>query len=106
MKKILTLSIAFMSLIIVSYGQLKNGKVSGQVIDGNTKTVEAATITLLHAKDSSVAKITAANKEGKYAFENVKEGRYVVSITAVGHSKGFRKHLTSVQRIQILRLKQ
>ena len=89
MKKILTLSIAFMSLIIVSYGQLKNGKVSGQVIDGNTKTVEAATITLLNAKDSSVAKITAANKEGKYAFENVKEGRYVVSITAVGHSKGF-----------------
>jgi hypothetical protein len=63
--------------------------VSGQVIDGNTKTVESATITLLRAKDSSVAKISAANKDGNFVFENVADGKYLVSITAVGHTKGF-----------------
>ena len=62
---------------------------SGQVIDGNTKTIEAATITLMRAKDSSVAKISAANKEGNFVFENVNDGTYFVSITAVGHNKGF-----------------
>ncbi|HET6225597.1 MAG TPA: outer membrane beta-barrel protein, partial [Bacteroidia bacterium] len=57
--------------------------------DGNTKTIESATITLLRAKDSSVAKISVANKEGNFVFENVTEGKYLVSITAVGHSKGY-----------------
>lgn len=89
MRKFLTLLIAITTLSFISYGQKGGGKVSGQVIDGNTKTIEAATITLLKAKDSTVAKITAANKEGKFVFENVSEGKYIVSITAVGHTKGF-----------------
>ncbi len=76
-------------LSIISHAQIKNGKISGKVIDGNTKTIESATITLLQAKDSSVAKISVANKEGNFVFENVVEGKYMVSITAVGHTKGF-----------------
>ena len=69
--------------------QIKNGKISGKVIDGNTKTIESATITLLTIKDSAVAKISVANKEGNFVFENVVEGKYIVSITAVGHTRGF-----------------
>jgi len=89
MRKFFTLFIAIITLSISSQAQKGSGKVSGQVIDGNTRTIEAATITLLRAKDSSVAKISAANKEGNFAFENVGEGKYLVSITAVGHTKGF-----------------
>ena len=33
--------------------------------------------------------MSVADKTGKYAFENVAEGTYLVSISAVGHSKGF-----------------
>jgi iron complex outermembrane receptor protein len=89
MRKFLTLIIAILTLSFSSQAQKTLGKVSGQVIDGNTKTIEAATITLLRAKDSSVAKISAANKNGNFVFENVIEGKYFVSITAVGHTKGF-----------------
>lgn len=89
MRKFLTLLTTIVALSLTTYAQNTSGKVSGQVIDGNTKTVEAATITLLRAKDSSVAKISAANKEGKFLFENVSDGSYLVSITAVGHTKGF-----------------
>ena len=89
MKKILTLSTILVMLSVISQAQIKNGKISGKVIDGNTKTIESATITLLAAKDSSVAKISVANKEGNFVFENVVEGKYIVSITAVGHTKGF-----------------
>lgn len=89
MRKFLTLFIAIITLSFTSQAQKGAGRVSGQVIDGNTKTIESATITLLRAKDSSVAKINAANKDGHFVFENVADGKYLVSITAVGHTKGF-----------------
>lgn len=89
MRKFLTLLTTILTFSIASQAQKGSSKVLGQVIDGNTKTIESATITLLRAKDSSVAKITAANKDGNFVFENVDEGKYMVSITAVGHTKGF-----------------
>ena len=89
MRNLLTLLASILTLSTSALAQKSTGKVSGQVIDGNTKTIESATITLLRVKDSSVAKISAANREGKFVFENVSEGQYLVSITAVGHTKGF-----------------
>jgi iron complex outermembrane receptor protein len=89
MRKILTLLTIALTLSIVSLAQSKNGRVAGKVIDGSTKTIESATITLLRAKDSSVAKLSVASKDGNFVFENVAEGRYMVSISAVGHAKGF-----------------
>ncbi len=83
------LTVALTTLSIVSFSQTKIGKVTGTVIDGNTKTIESATITLLRAKDSSVVKMSVADKTGKFSFEAVAEGKYMVSITAVGHQKGF-----------------
>ena len=97
MRKFLTLSIAIITLSFSSQAQKSSGKVSGQVIDGNTKTIEAATITLLRAKDSSVAKISAANKDGNFVFENVADGKYLVSITAIGHTKGFSESFEITQ---------
>ncbi|MEI9910160.1 MAG: carboxypeptidase-like regulatory domain-containing protein [Bacteroidota bacterium] len=90
MKKILLiLTIAFTAISFTSFAQLKNSKVTGTVIDGSTKIIESATITLLRAKDSSVAKMSVADKTGKFSFDNVAEGVYIVSITAIGHQKGF-----------------
>ena len=90
MRKIITmLTAALMSFSLVSQAQVKDGKVSGMVVDGNVKTIESATITLLRSKDSSVVKLSVANKAGKFEFEAVPEGKYLVSITASGHSKGF-----------------
>ncbi len=98
MRKILTMLTVALTLSLVSQAQLSNtpsgekivkGRISGTVIDGNTKTIESATITLLKAKDSAVAKMSVADKTGKFEFENISEGRYMVSISAIGHEKGF-----------------
>ena len=89
MRKSLTLLIAIITLSLTSYAQNGSSRVSGLVIDGNAKTIESATITLLRAKDSSVAKISVANKDGNFVFENVAEGKYLVSISAIGHIKGY-----------------
>ncbi len=90
MRKILTmLTVVLTALTLTSQAQTKSGKITGTVIDGNTKTIESATITLLKAADSSVVKISVADKTGKYVFEAIPEGKYLVSISAVGHTKGF-----------------
>src|SRR5829696_3361549 len=87
MKKFLAM-LTVLGVSIVSLAQTK-GRVTGTVEDGNQKTIESATIALLRGKDSSVAKVAAADKNGKFEFENVAEGKYLVGITAVGHKKGF-----------------
>ncbi|MGN6292341.1 MAG: TonB-dependent receptor domain-containing protein [Chitinophagaceae bacterium] len=90
MRKLLSLLIlALTTLSLASYAQVKTGKISGTVIDGSTKIIESATITLLRASDSAVVKMSVADKTGKYEFDNVPEGRYIVAISAVGHDKGF-----------------
>src|SRR3982750_3901481 len=87
MKQILTL----LTLMIMSFAALaqKTGRVSGMVVDGSQKTIESATIALIKAKDSSEVKFSVADKNGNFVFENLPAGRYLVSITAVGHTKGF-----------------
>lgn len=98
MKKILTLLAVVLTLSNASFAQLTNetqnekrvsGKIKGTVIDGNTKTIESATITLHKAADSSIAKMSVADKTGKFEFDNVALGKYFVSISAIGHDKGF-----------------
>lgn len=88
MKKILTFLAAFLGLFVAGFAQ-NDGKVHGSVIDGSQKTIESATIALVRARDSSTVKFSIADKTGKFAFENVPAGRYLVAITAVGHQKGF-----------------
>lgn len=87
--KILLLTAVLFALNIDIQAQMKNGSVNGKVVDGNTKTIESATITLLRAKDSTVAKMSVADKTGLFRFEGVAEGRYLVSVSAVGHNTGY-----------------
>lgn len=89
MRKFITMLSLFISFTIVGYSQVKTGKVSGTVIDGNSKTIESSTIILERAKDSSVVKMGAADKTGHFEFENIDEGRYLVSVSAIGHQKGY-----------------
>ena len=89
MRKLILFAIALTSFSIYGFSQTKAGKVSGTVVDGAQKIIESSTITLLRANDSSVAKITAADKNGKFEFEKVVDGKYLVAISAVGHQKGY-----------------
>ncbi|TMI82182.1 MAG: TonB-dependent receptor [Bacteroidetes bacterium] len=89
MKKTCTLAVVLFAISVVTYAQPGIGKIKGTVIDGNAKTIESSTVTLLRARDSSVAKMSVADKTGHFEFEDVSEGKYFVSISAVGHQKGY-----------------
>ena len=81
--------LAAMSIAIGSYAQ-SGGKVTGSIKDGgNQKIIDAASVSLLKAKDSSLIKVAVTDKDGNFSFENVKEGNYLVLATSIGHSKTY-----------------
>lgn len=91
MSKLITLLTVFacIALSFTAHAQIKAGKVTGTIKDNQDKLIAAATITLLKVKDSSVAKVGLADKNGRYELENIKFGKYLVSVTAAEHARGF-----------------
>ena len=93
MRKLIA-TMVLLTVAFVSQAQLGKARITGTVVDGNTKTIESATITLLRSADSVVVKMSVADKAGKYVFEDVSDGNYMVSVTAVGHVKGYSEPIS------------
>lgn len=87
----MTLLTGMLLAFLTSNGQVKSGIITGNVIDGNAKGVEAASVSLLKAKDSSILKIGVSDKKGKFGFENLAHGNYLLSISAVGYQTLFSR---------------
>ena len=93
MKRLLNILTA-LGISIVSLAQT-TGKVSGNIKDGDSQQViDAATISLLAGKDSSLIKTTVTDKAGNFVFENVKEGSYLVAANSIGHKQVYSKLFT------------
>lgn len=86
--KAITLTMSVLATALTSFAQ-NAPKVGGQIIQSGNKPVEFATVTLLKAKDSSLVKGAIADIEGKYEFEQVKQGKYLVAAVAVGMNKRY-----------------
>ena len=90
MKK-MTKLLAAVGLILVSvsgFAQGKNGKVTGNVGNG-TKALEAATVSVLKAKDSSLVKMALTDKTGHFEVDNLAEGKYLIAVSSVAFLKAF-----------------
>ncbi len=88
MKKCFLLTMIAATLFaFTSKAQVTIGTINGNVKEGPDKWMEAATITLLKAKDSSVAKVNASGKNGDYSFDKMAYGRYLVCVSATGYAK-------------------
>lgn len=86
MRKIINLTIFFILIINFIYAQSSVGTISGKVVDGgNQKIIDAATLSLYKAKDSSLVKISLADKTGNFVFENIPAGDYYIIATSTGH---------------------
>jgi hypothetical protein len=86
--------------------QAQNGKVSGTIKSGTEKVLAGATISLLKAKDSGIVKVNVAGKDGRYEFDNLANGKYLVSATATEHGNGFSPvvEITETNPIVILKV--
>jgi iron complex outermembrane receptor protein len=90
-KLMILLTIFLFTISGVSNAQEANGSIKGTITDGNAKAIEAASISLLSAKDSASLKMGTSEKNGKFTFNNVGEGRYLLSVTGVGLKTRFTK---------------
>ena len=94
MKQIFSL-LAAISIVLSSLAQTSTGKVTGSIKDGgNQKIIDAASVSLLRAKDSSIVKTAVADKDGNFSFENIKDGSYLVLASSVGHAKTYSTGFT------------
>jgi outer membrane receptor protein involved in Fe transport len=98
--KLLILSILLISINNMAQAQAPNGqqtqkgRISGTVMRTDNKPVEFATITLLRIKDSSLVKGAIATVEGKYEFEGIQGGKYLVAAVNMGMKKSYSKPFT------------
>jgi hypothetical protein len=72
---------------LTTMAQTPAGKIEGTIKDENGQPIEAVTITLLRAKDSSRLKETVTGKTGHFSFDNLPAGKYFVTASSVGYSK-------------------
>ncbi len=90
MKHLLNLLTA-VSISIVSLAQTP-GKVTGLIKVSNQQIIDAATISLLNGKDSTLIKATVSDKNGNFLFENIKQGAtYLVSASLIGYKMVYSK---------------
>lgn len=67
-------------------GMMMNGKISGTVIDAQTKQIiEYCNIILFNHRDSSMVTGTISGKGGKFFIENVKPGIYSLRASYIGY---------------------
>jgi iron complex outermembrane receptor protein len=90
MPKLLTTLL--LQLVILAGLQAQN--VSGVVKDETGAGIKGATVSLLRAKDSSVAKFGVTNDKGEYQFANIAAGSYRVNASFTGFQTSFSSLLT------------
>src|SRR6476660_5855652 len=89
MKPLFLLTVLSSALSLAANAQdPKTASVRGSVMSSQ-KGVESATVSLLKAKDSSIAKIAVSDKTGKYEMEKLYRGKYLLMVQAVGMEKKY-----------------
>ena len=67
--------------------KLVKSKITGSVIDNQGKPLDFATIILLKVADSGVVKTSMTDPEGRYSFENIASGEYLITANMMGFKK-------------------
>jgi iron complex outermembrane recepter protein len=92
-KKIFTMALGILAITMQAMAQGPN-KISGTVTDTKNKGIKAVTISLLHAKDSSLVKADVTDADGKFEINTNKTGEYLLAYSAVGYEKKYSKNYT------------
>lgn len=86
MKKLIQLLLILGLGMLHVQAQAQQGKIKGQLTDSTTKeAMPAATVVLLHAKDSSVASTTMTDNKGNFELTGVADGAYRLYVSFLGY---------------------
>jgi len=87
MKKIITTLLIHSIIAVKIFAQTPQTLISGSVVDNKRDPVEAATISLMKSADSSLFKISIADKAGKFSFQDIPFGSYFINVSAINYAK-------------------
>ncbi|MEP7231841.1 MAG: outer membrane beta-barrel family protein [Ginsengibacter sp.] len=88
-----TLIFLMISKFLIAQGT-GEGSITGTITDGgDQKIIDAATVSLFKANDSSLVKINLTDKKGNFSFEHVAFGNYYLLATSTGHLKTYSRSL-------------
>ncbi len=83
------LTIMLLTIIGLPVFAQSDARISGRIDDAKGQPIEAVTIILLKAKDSSRVKAVATDKTGHYRFDHVPAGKYLVTASSVGYESSW-----------------
>ena len=72
--------------VFFSFNAFGQNTLTGSV-KSEEKAIDAATVSLLKTKDSSIAKIAVTDKNGLFEFEKISNGNYLLQVEAIGYNK-------------------
>ncbi len=87
MKKVFTILLIQSIFLVHGFAQTPQTSVSGVIADDKNKPVEAATISLMKAADSSVVKLSLTDKAGKFSFQNIPLGSYFINASVINYAR-------------------
>ncbi len=93
MKRNLLTMLSILAIALQSMAQAP-GKVTGSVTDHKKAALQAVTVSLLEAKDSSLVKTAVSDAGGKFDIAVLKSGDYLLSYAAVGYEKKYSPGFT------------
>ena len=88
MKQFFTLSLAFLSFFASAFAQRPDGNIKGKLVDSaGRQAIPNATVSVLIAKDSSLATFTLSNAQGGFEVKGLAEGDYRLIISSSGYAE-------------------
>jgi outer membrane receptor protein involved in Fe transport len=88
-KKLLLLRSLFIFCLLFAQHVKSQSLIHGIVKDGNDKLLQFANVLLLRSSDSFLVKGMISDASGKYSFENITAGKYLVTATFTGMAQAF-----------------
>jgi hypothetical protein len=89
------------SLLLMSYvGFAQNMTIQGTLKDSiANRALNAATVSLVYAKDSSLVSFSRTNETGVFNFKNVAPGAYMISVSYVGYQPKWVPVMNAVDKM-------
>jgi outer membrane receptor protein involved in Fe transport len=81
-------------LILFTFITVAKAQVSGSVTSNTNELLIGSTVTLIHLPDSASAAAQMADANGKFNFNNVKAGKYVVKASMMSFGNGYSAAFT------------
>jgi len=79
--------LAFLLGGLQSFAFAQGLTIAGKIRDAAGLPVEAATVSLLNAADTSLVKIELSDEHGRFEFSSIKAGKFLLGVSVLGYEK-------------------